>query len=453
MKNKSRLIYEFGPFRFEPGECRLSRRGQEITLRPKLFDLLQVLVESPGQMLKKEELMDKLWESHNVGENNLTVSIKALREILGKEYIETVSGRGYRFAAAVRVLANEAGLAPAESGPEQPGGAMPLNSRLYIARQTDEQFYAALRRRDSVVLIKGARQIGKTSLLARGLQQARESGAAVILTDFQHLTMATFANIDKLLLTLAEMIADRFELSVSPHETWSEFLSPSTNFDRYLRRHVLTHIQGPFVWGMDEVDHLFNYDYASEFFGLLRSWHNLRALEPDGPWQRLTLALAYATEAHLFITDLNQSPFNIGTKLTLEDFTIEQVADLNARYGKPLRDEAELARFYALIGGHPYLAQRGLYEMIARQLTIATVELQATRDEGIFGDHLRRLAVSLERDAALFTAIRSFFFSQTDLSVQHFYRLRSAGVLIGEAPSAARPRCELYANYLKERWQ
>ena len=66
-------------------------------------------------------------------------------------------------------------------------------------------------------------------------------------------------------------------------------------------------------------------------FGLFRSWHNERSLNPDGPWGRLTLAIVYATEAHLFITDLNQSPFNVGTRLTLEDFTFEQVAELNGR--------------------------------------------------------------------------------------------------------------------------
>ncbi|MEP7339819.1 MAG: AAA-like domain-containing protein [Acidobacteriota bacterium] len=454
MNKRSRLIYEFGPYRLEPDECRLSRRGQEITLRPRLFDLLTVLVEHRGQMLKRDDLLTTVWDDLEVGENNLTVSINALRRTLGEgPYIETVTGRGYRFTAEVRVLAAEAGLPPDDAGPEPPGGAMPLQSRLYIARLTDEQFYAALRRRDSIVLIKGPRQIGKTSLLARGLQQARGADTAVILTDFQHLTATAFASIDKLLLTLAEMIADHFELPTPPHTTWNDFLSPSTNFDRYLRRHVFTQIQTSLVWGLDEVDQLFKHAYASEFFGLLRSWHNLRALEPSGPWQRLTLALAYATEAHLFITDLNQSPFNVGTRLALEDFTLEQVADLNNRYGSPLRDEDELARFYALIAGHPYLAQRGLYEMIARGMTLATVEAQANWDEGIFGDHLRRLAIAVERDPVLCASLHAFLFGQAGLMAEHFYRLRGAGVLAGDAPAMARPRCDLYARYLRRRWQ
>ena len=87
------------------------------------------------------------------------------------------------------------------------------------------------------------------------------------------------------------------------------------------------------VWGMDEVDRLFTCAFGNEVFGLFRSWHNARSLDPAGPWPRLTLALAYATEAHLFITDIHQSPFNVGTRLVLEDFTLAQMAELNRRAG------------------------------------------------------------------------------------------------------------------------
>src|SRR5438132_3636856 len=119
-----------------------------------------------------------------------------------------------------------------------------------------------------------------------------------------------------------------------------------------------------------------------------------RALDPSGPCQRLTLAMAYATEADLFITDVNQSPFNVGTRISLDDFTLEQVAELNHRYGSPLRDAAELARFYHLVGGHPYLVRRGLHEL-AHGTRLSVFEAQADRDEGPLGDHLRRILVML----------------------------------------------------------
>src|SRR5262245_2723582 len=179
---------------------------------------------------------------------------------------------------------------------EPVGGAVPLDSEFYIVRPADEEFRIAIARGDSIVLVKGARQVGKTSLLARGLQQARQAGAKVVLTDFQNLSAAYLESIEKLMLALAKSFADQLDLDIYPNQIWDADLSPGVNLERYLRRVVLQQITTPIVWGMDEVDRLFTFDFGSEVFGLFRSWHNKRALDPEGPWRRLTLAIAYATE-------------------------------------------------------------------------------------------------------------------------------------------------------------
>jgi len=155
------------------------------------------------------------------------------------------------------------------------------------------------------------------------------------------------------------------------------------------------------------------------------------------------------TEAHLFITDVHQSPFNVGTRLTLEDFTCEQVADLNRRYGAPLRDPAEVERLFLLVGGQPYLVRRGLHELVTQHLTIAALEAQAEREEGLFGDHLRRLLVLLAPEPALCDAVREVLQGRPCPDYPRFYRLRSAGILAGESPREAHPRCQLYATYLE----
>jgi hypothetical protein len=150
--------------------------------------------------------------------------------------------------------------------------------------------------------------MGKTSLLARGLQYAREQGIKAVSTDLQKFNADNFRTVNHLYLALAESMADQLELVVYPADVWDQRRGPNANFERFMRRAVLGALKGPLVWGMDEVDRLFVTPYGSEFFGLLRSWHNERALEPHGPWSMLSIAIAYATEANLFITDLNQSP-------------------------------------------------------------------------------------------------------------------------------------------------
>ncbi len=334
---------------------------------------------------------------------------------------------------------------------EPVGGAVPLESKFYITRPADEKFRTAIARHDSIVLVKGARQVGKTSLLARGLQQARDAGASVVLTDFQNFSSADMGSFEKLLRSFADSFADQLDLDVSPRQLWKADRSPGINFEQYLRREALLKTSSQIIWGLDEVDRLFTCDFGSQVFGLFRSWHNKRALDPAGPWRRLTLAIAYATEAHLFITDLNQSPFNVGTRLQLEDFSFEQVAELNSRCGSPLRNLAEVARFQRLVGGHPYLVRRGLHEMVTERLDLAALEARSDHDEGPFGDHLRRILVSLTQDSALSEVTRGVLQGKPCPTPESFYRLRSAGLMTGDSASDARPRCQLYATYLEKR--
>ena len=364
MVRQPAYLYEFGPFRLDAAERQLSRDSDAVPLSPKAFDLLLALVERQGRLLEKNELMKLVWPDTFVEEANLSYTISLIRKALGEgaepqQFIETVPKHGYRFIAEVRRkrAGDATSSAPAAYGAElEPvGGAMPLDSQFYITRPADEHFRAAIARRDSIVLIKGARQVGKTSLLARGLQQARATGSRIVLTDLQMLNESDLASVETLFLALAELIAYRLDLGGCPRDVWDPLHSPNFNFEVYLQRHALGASQAPIVWGVDEVDRLFSRPFASEVFGLFRSWHNARSLDPEGPWRRLTLVMAYATEAHLFITDLNQSPFNVGTRLTLEDFTPEQTADLNLRYGSPLRTDGEVRRYFGLIGGNPYL--------------------------------------------------------------------------------------------------
>lgn len=334
---------------------------------------------------------------------------------------------------------------------ERTGGAVPLNSAYYVVRPTDEEFTDAIARQDSIVLVKGGRQMGKTSLLARGLQEARLSGAQVVLTDFQSLSAPDLRSADELYRALAEKMADDLELDVLPDAVWNSNRSANMNLERYIRKEVLGAIgeDTPLVWGLDEVDRLFTCEFGSEVFGLFRSWHNKRSLDPTGPWSRLTLAIAYATEAHLFITDMNQSPFNVGTRLTLHDFTLEQVAELNIRYGSPM-STSEIAVFHGLVGGQPYLTRRGLDELTANSgLAFAQFAKEAGRDEGVYGDHLRRMYLSLCQDKTLVKGIQVLLEGGAQLSAEIFYRLRTAGLVQGDSLAEVDIRCRVYEEYLR----
>lgn len=117
-------IFEFEDFRLEAATKLLYRSGEQVALTPKAVETLIALVEVEGQVIGKEELMEKIWADTIVEESNLTQYLHVLRKTLGKtrdgrSYIETLKRRGYRFNGTVRVIKDEISPAkPAEYAKE-----------------------------------------------------------------------------------------------------------------------------------------------------------------------------------------------------------------------------------------------------------------------------------------------------------------------------------------------
>jgi DNA-binding winged helix-turn-helix (wHTH) protein/Tol biopolymer transport system component len=117
MSQQNKRIFAFGSFCFDPHERLLLRDNQPIPLTPKVADTLQVLLENPGRLVDKEELMRRIWPDAVVEEGNLNKNIFVLRKALGKfdgdrDYIETVPKRGYRFLPPVTVSASSGPAGP-----------------------------------------------------------------------------------------------------------------------------------------------------------------------------------------------------------------------------------------------------------------------------------------------------------------------------------------------------
>nr|WP_309694211.1 AAA-like domain-containing protein [Armatimonas sp.] len=366
----------------------------------------------------------------------------------GWSEVWVVEARQRRARIAQRLRERTSATSPTETvALETTGGAVLPGSRFYIERPADREFAEAIARRDSIVLVKGPRQIGKTSLLARGLEQARQQGTRVVLTDIQALPETCLATPDVFFRFLARTLALELEIPFHPADDWPEDLPPQTNLEMFLQSRILAADPSPVIWALDETDRLLSSPFASDIFGIFRSWHNRRALKPTSSWSRLTLAIGYATEAHLFILDANQSPFNVGTRATLSDFTLSQLAELNQRYGSPLATQSSLERVHALTAGHPYLTRCCLDALTSRTATLEHLESEGSRDEGPFGDHLRRFLSGVHASPELAASLRTLLSGTPRVPIDHFYRLRSAGIIAGESADAVSLRCRLYQDY------
>lgn len=100
------VLYRFGPFLLDPSERMLTRGQESVSLTPKAFDTLCVLLENSGSLITKDQLLDKVWPETYVEEKTLAQNIFTLRKALGTtaaggNYIETVPKQGYRFSADV----------------------------------------------------------------------------------------------------------------------------------------------------------------------------------------------------------------------------------------------------------------------------------------------------------------------------------------------------------------
>ena len=330
-----------------------------------------------------------------------------------------------------------------------PGGVLPAESPFYVERACDGELSAAIQNRECLIHIKGPRQVGKSTAISMGIREAREFGFRTVRLDFQKFNQNQLADLPTLYRSIVEWFIDELQLDSTILNGWDPQRAPNWNLERALRRGILPSIEPHLLWAMDEVDRLFPLSFAGEFFALVRGWYNDRQSDPtNSAWAKLTILISYASEAHQAITEINQSPFNVGIEFGLIDFTLIQVNKLNELYGAPLKGWPDLEEFHKMIEGHPYLTQRGLYDLKKGATTWPDLQTTAAREDGPFGDHLRRVLVSLARNKDLAEAMRRLLDRKPGLSESDLFRLRRAGILVGKSPETAKVRCPVYRDYL-----
>jgi hypothetical protein len=335
---------------------------------------------------------------------------------------------------------------------DMPGGAVRLESPFYVERHEDSEAKNQLLKDGVTIRIKGSRQIGKTSLLARLYQHASDNNYSIIYIDFQELDKNQFQDLDTLLHYLAYRIAaDDQQMHANLDHYWQGPLGPKDKLTHFLSREILAPITQPLVLILDEVDRVFSWAaYRDDFFSLIRSWHNKRAIPGFQVWKKLNIVLTYSTEAFSFITDLNQSPFNVGMDFNLADFDRTQVEKLNHLHGEPVKTTQEMDDFMYLLQGHPFLVRKAFYILTCQSFTVDSLMQRAYDEDGPFSDHLHSYLWRLHQNHELCQEMKSVLENHSCSNDLLFYQLRSSGLVRGSNRANALPRCGLYANYFRK---
>ncbi len=328
---------------------------------------------------------------------------------------------------------------------ESPYGTMHPDSKFYIERAADDECWQHISQTKAVTLfIKAPRQVGKSSLIYRMLDRAKKKlNKRSAFIDFQKLPKQHFADEESFLVEFCLMISEELGIPEDVDHYWKGRRTNIRKCSGYVSEYIIPKIDASFILAMDEIEGMASSPFRANFFGMLRTWHNARAGNEN--FARMTLFLSSAIEPDLLIDNLNQSPFNVAELISLPDFTMAEVEDLNRRHQSPL-SPTEVSDLINLVGGHPFLVRLALYQLAGRKIDMSTLLAQATDDSGPFGNHLRHYLLRVLEKPELREALAHICRHQAHEENQILYRLEGTG-LIKKIGQQVVLRNNLYARY------
>jgi hypothetical protein len=227
---------------------------------------------------------------------------------------------------------------------------------LYLSRPADQQLLE-LCQQSRFAYVLTPRQLGKSSLMIRTAEQLLAEGFWAVMVDLTQI--GTHADAETWYGDVLEVVADQLDLATNARAWWKQEAETGLmlRLSRFFAEVVLAEVSEPIVIFVDEIDTTLSLAFTDDFFAAIRYFYVARAQNPE--LRRLSFVLiGVATPADL-IRDPKRTPFNIGERVDLRDFTAAEAAPLAEVLPLP-PSEADQALGWILgwTGGHPYLSQR-----------------------------------------------------------------------------------------------
>jgi len=252
------------------------------------------------------------------------------------------------------------------------GGTLPGNAISYVRRQADELLYKSLCQNEYCYILT-SRQMGKSSLMVRTATRLREEGIRAAVVDLT--SLGQNVTVEQWYKGILNRIGQALGIEEDLDDFWYEHaaLPPLERWLDALQQVVLAQNPSKVVLFIDEIDMVRSLAFKTdEFFAGIRSCYNRREQHPD--CSRLTFCLLGVASPSDLIQTGEITPFNIGKRIELYDFTLEEAAILAPGISVTGRDATDLMqRILYWTGGQPYLTQR-LCAVVASDATILAAE-------------------------------------------------------------------------------
>ena len=256
----------------------------------------------------------------------------------------------------------------------QLGGNLPADAPSYVRRAADMDLLSHLMA-GRFCYVLTSRQMGKSSLMVQTARRLRESGARVAVLDLTRIgqNLSPEQWYDGLLIPLGR----EFNLEDELDDYWNSDdaaiakLGPMQRWMTAVREVILKAIPNNVVIFVDEIDAVRGLPFSTdEFFSGIRQMFNERTFNPD--LERITFCLLGVAKPSDLVRNINTTPFNVGYRIELTDFTEEEASPLLDGLGHdPATAKKLLGRVLWWTGGHPYLTQR-LCSGVAADPTVIT---------------------------------------------------------------------------------
>jgi WD40 repeat protein len=244
------------------------------------------------------------------------------------------------------------------------GGTVQAEDGIYLSRHADEELLAlCLNRIFAYVLTP--RQMGKSSLMIRTSEQLHEAGIKTVIIDLNEVGVDVSA--EQWYLGILTLISAQLNLNREVIDWWhsNRHLGRNQRLTQFFLDIVLEEISDSIVIFVDEIDTTLSLEFTDDFYAAVRSLYLSRARNSD--LHRLSFVLIGVATPSDLISDKNRTPFNIGQRIDLTDFTLEEAMPLAEGLELPLAEAREtLGLILDWTNGHPYLTQR-LCQALAEQ--------------------------------------------------------------------------------------